>query len=216
MIMVLGTIYVVFFADDFIGPFQGFLITSACRSRPGPASSSPTSLLRQRRLRRRRALRPARPLRRGALAGASCWSCVGTFLGWGLVTNGLADWLTWQGYLLEPFGLGGKDGAWAFANLGVLRRVRGRAARHAADRARPGPRPGGDPGRPGRLRITGARRDDDRRPPPAAYGRTTVRIAPASRSAAPGAEDSHSDGSVSSSSITTGSPASSGSRSTRA
>src|SRR6201986_2654104 len=45
---------------------------------------------------------------------------VATGLGWGLVTNGLASWLTWQGYLLGPFGLGGKNGAWAFANLGVL------------------------------------------------------------------------------------------------
>jgi nucleobase:cation symporter-1, NCS1 family len=41
-------------------------------------------------------------------------------LGWGLVTNTGARWLTWQGYLLGPFGLGGKTGAWAFANLGVL------------------------------------------------------------------------------------------------
>jgi hypothetical protein len=32
----------------------------------------------------------------------------------------LASWLTWQGYLLGPLGLGGKNGAWAFANLGVL------------------------------------------------------------------------------------------------
>ncbi len=45
---------------------------------------------------------------------------VGTALGWGLVTNTAAGWLSWQGYLLGPFGLGGKDGAWAFANLGVL------------------------------------------------------------------------------------------------
>jgi hypothetical protein len=45
---------------------------------------------------------------------------VSTVLGWGLVTNLNASWLTWQGYLLGPFGLGGKDGAWAFANLGVL------------------------------------------------------------------------------------------------
>ena len=44
----------------------------------------------------------------------------GTGIGWGLVTNGSASWLTWQGYLLGPFGLGGKAGAWAFANLGVL------------------------------------------------------------------------------------------------
>jgi hypothetical protein len=45
---------------------------------------------------------------------------VSTAIGWGLVTNGLASWLTWQGYLLGPLGLGGKSGAWAFANLGVL------------------------------------------------------------------------------------------------
>jgi hypothetical protein len=43
-----------------------------------------------------------------------------TVIGWGLVTNSAADWLTWQGYLLEPLGLGGKEGNWAFANLGVL------------------------------------------------------------------------------------------------
>ena len=45
---------------------------------------------------------------------------IGTVLGWGLVTNLSAGWLDWQGYLLGPFGLGGRDGAWAFANLGVL------------------------------------------------------------------------------------------------
>ena len=41
-------------------------------------------------------------------------------LGWGLVTNTGAHWLTWQGYLLGPFGLGGKIGAWAYASLGAL------------------------------------------------------------------------------------------------
>ncbi len=45
---------------------------------------------------------------------------VSTVVGWGLVTNTSASWLKWQGYLLGPFGLGGKTGAWAFANLGVL------------------------------------------------------------------------------------------------
>ena len=29
---------------------------------------------------------------------------VGTFLGWGLVTNTFAGWLGWQGYLLGPLG----------------------------------------------------------------------------------------------------------------
>jgi len=45
---------------------------------------------------------------------------ISNVIGGGLVNNGFASWLTWQGYLLGPFGLGGKDGAWAFANLGVL------------------------------------------------------------------------------------------------
>ena len=45
---------------------------------------------------------------------------IATVIGWGLVTNTYASWLTWQGYLLGPLGLGGKTGAWAFANLGVL------------------------------------------------------------------------------------------------
>ena len=45
---------------------------------------------------------------------------VGTGLGWGLVTLAAPSWLSWQGYLLGPFGLGGRDGAWAYANLGVL------------------------------------------------------------------------------------------------
>jgi hypothetical protein len=36
-------------------------------------------------------------------------------------TNGInAGWLDWQGYLLGAVGLGGKEGAWAYANLGVL------------------------------------------------------------------------------------------------
>jgi hypothetical protein len=44
----------------------------------------------------------------------------GTVVGWGLVTNSYASWLSWQGYLLGPLGLGGKTGTWEFANLGVI------------------------------------------------------------------------------------------------
>jgi nucleobase:cation symporter-1, NCS1 family len=46
---------------------------------------------------------------------------VGTFVGWGLVidTTGQGKGLDWLGYFLDPFGFGGKDGAWAYANLGV-------------------------------------------------------------------------------------------------
>ena len=43
---------------------------------------------------------------------------IATFLGWGLVVNSAASWLNWQGYLLGP--IGGKDGTWATANLGVI------------------------------------------------------------------------------------------------
>jgi NCS1 family nucleobase:cation symporter-1 len=48
---------------------------------------------------------------------------VASVVGWGLVVNTFsedASWNNWQGYLLGPLGLGGRDGAWAFANLGVL------------------------------------------------------------------------------------------------
>jgi hypothetical protein len=43
---------------------------------------------------------------------------LGAVVGWGLVTNSLASWLSWQGYLLGP--IGGKEGQWAYANLGVI------------------------------------------------------------------------------------------------
>jgi hypothetical protein len=43
---------------------------------------------------------------------------IGTIIGWGFVTNTFASWLNWQGYFLGV--LGGKDGAWAYANVGVM------------------------------------------------------------------------------------------------
>ncbi len=44
-----------------------------------------------------------------------------TLVGWGLVidTTGAGKGLSWLGFLLGPLGLGGRDGAWAYANLGV-------------------------------------------------------------------------------------------------
>ncbi len=75
-------------------------------------------------LRRRTTPRPTCTTRAAATATSGCCRSalivVGTAVGWGLVTNTYAGWLTWQGYLLGPLGLGGKAGAWAFANLGVL------------------------------------------------------------------------------------------------
>jgi len=43
---------------------------------------------------------------------------IGTFVGWGFVTNTFASWLSWQGYFLNV--VGGKEGSWAYTNLGVF------------------------------------------------------------------------------------------------
>jgi len=119
-VMTLGTIYVVFFAhSNFIVQFQGFLITLGV-----PIAAWCGIMLADIALRRRNYAEPELFTPRGRY-GDIRWLpvltvVVATGLGWGLVTNGLASWLTWQGYLLGPLGLGGKSGAWAFANIGVL------------------------------------------------------------------------------------------------
>ncbi|HEY3747967.1 MAG TPA: cytosine permease [Pseudonocardiaceae bacterium] len=118
-IMVAGTIYVVFFAGNFLGQFEGFLTTLGTPIAAWCGIMLADVLLRKRDYSEPDLYRPS------GRYGDVRWLPVGvvvvaTALGWGLVTNASASWLTWQGYLLEPFGLGGKTGAWAFANLGVL------------------------------------------------------------------------------------------------
>ena len=44
---------------------------------------------------------------------------VSTAIGWGLVVN-FSPGFGWEGYLLDPLGLGGKAGPWSGANLGVV------------------------------------------------------------------------------------------------
>jgi len=118
-VMTLGTIYVVFAAHNFVVQFQGFLITLGV-----PIAAWCGVMLADIALRRRDYAEPELFTSAGRY-GDVRWLpvmvvIVSTGIGWGLVTNSLASWLTWQGYLLSPFGLGGKTGAWAFANLGVL------------------------------------------------------------------------------------------------
>jgi len=118
-VMTLGTIYVVFIAGHFFGQFEGFLITLGV-----PIAAWCGVMLADIAL-RRRDYAEAELYNPSGRYGDIRWFPVGlvivsTVIGWGLVTNSLAGWLTWQGYLLGPFGLGGKGGAWAFANLGVL------------------------------------------------------------------------------------------------
>jgi nucleobase:cation symporter-1, NCS1 family len=119
VIMTAGAIYVVFVAHNFVIQFEGFLITLGV-----PIAAWCGVMLADIGLRRRDYTEPELFSPSGRY-GDIRWLpvavvVVSTVVGWGLVTNGLASWLTWQGYLLGPLGLGGKSGAWAFANLGVL------------------------------------------------------------------------------------------------
>jgi purine-cytosine permease-like protein len=118
-LMVLGTVAVVFVADDFIGPFQGFLITLGV-----PVAAWCGVMLADLALRKRNYAELELFDPRGRYGSVQpvplVLLLVGTVVGWGLVTNTFATWLDWQGYLLDPVGLGGRDGGWAYANLGVL------------------------------------------------------------------------------------------------
>jgi purine-cytosine permease-like protein len=119
VLMIVGTIYVVFFSTNFIGPFEGFLITLGV-----PIAAWCGVMLADIAL-RRRAYSEADLFSSRGRYGVVRWVPVGLMvlgsaLGFGLVVNTYAGWLSWQGYLLGPFGLGGKTGAWEFANLGVI------------------------------------------------------------------------------------------------
>jgi purine-cytosine permease-like protein len=120
VIMIAGAIYIVFFASSFIGPFQGFLITLGV-----PIAAWCGIFLADMAL-RRKDYSDADLFNSRGRYGSANWLAigalvVGTILGWGLVTNPFGlDWLNWQGYLLGPFGLGGRTGTWGGANLGVL------------------------------------------------------------------------------------------------
>ncbi|MFG1621228.1 purine-cytosine permease family protein [Kribbella sp. NPDC049227] len=119
VVMIAGTIYVVFYGGEFLAQFQGFLITLGV-----PIAAWCGIMLADLATRRRDYAETDLYDPRGRY-GDVRWlpvitMVVATGIGWGLVTNTLASWLTWQGYLLGPLGLGGKEGDWAFANLGIL------------------------------------------------------------------------------------------------
>ncbi|WP_432478882.1 purine-cytosine permease family protein [Nocardioides sp. GXQ0305] len=122
VILTVGTIYVVFVAQSFLGPFQSFLITLGV-----PLAAWAGIMIADIASRQRDYDEAAlfdRTGRYGAFDVSSLViMAVATVVGWGLVVNlfsAEASWNNWQGYLLGPLGLGGRDGPWAFANLGVL------------------------------------------------------------------------------------------------
>lgn len=117
LIMLAGTIYIVWFADNFFFPFQGFLITLGVPVATWSAIFVADVLMRK---------TPYIERDLFDLSGRyGSWNkkslglmLIGAFIGWGFVTNTFASWLSWQGYLLGV--IGGKEGPWAYANVGVI------------------------------------------------------------------------------------------------
>ncbi|MEO8908111.1 MAG: hypothetical protein ABI310_08550, partial [Microbacteriaceae bacterium] len=121
VIMIIGAVFIVFFSSSFIGPFQGFLITLGTPIAAWCGIFLADMVLRRRDYADKDLFNPRG--RYGSVNGLAVGTLVvGTAVGWGLITNPITDahWLNWLGYLLEPFGFGGRGGAWAYANLGVL------------------------------------------------------------------------------------------------
>ena len=115
--MLAGTIYIVWFAENFFIPFQGFLITIGVPVATWSAIFVADVLLRKNPYSEIDLFDPQG--RYGAWNRNSlALIAVGSIVGWGFVTNSFASWLAWQGYFLSA--IGGKDGPWAYANVGVI------------------------------------------------------------------------------------------------
>lgn len=117
IIMLAGTIYIVWFADSFFIPFQGFLITLGVPVAVWSAIFVADVMM------RRKPYSEHNLFSSSGIYGA--WNlnslllmAIGTIIGWGFVTNTFAPWLSWQGYFLGA--IGGKQGPWAYANVGVI------------------------------------------------------------------------------------------------
>ena len=121
VLMVLGTIYIVWVADSFLGLFMAFLIILGV-----PMSAWCGIFLADLLVRRRDYDEVALFDHTDSTYGranpvAVVLMAVATLAGWGLVidTTGAGKGLSWLGFLLGPLGLGGRGGGWAYANLGV-------------------------------------------------------------------------------------------------
>lgn len=120
VILTAGTVFVVFFSPDFIGPFQSFLITLGV-----PLAAWAGIMMADIAIRKKPYDETALFDPKGRY-GSINWSsliilAIACFIGWGLVVNGYAEdapWNNWQGYLLRF--IGGEDGVWAAGNIGVI------------------------------------------------------------------------------------------------
>ena len=116
-IMLAGTIYIVWIADNFFYPFQGFLITLGVPVAVWSGIFVADVILRKQPYQENDLFNP-RGIYGSVNKSSILLMLIGAVVGWGFVTNTFASWLSWQGYFMEL--IGGKDGSWAYANLGVI------------------------------------------------------------------------------------------------
>jgi purine-cytosine permease-like protein len=116
VIMLVGSIYIVWIANNFFYPFQGFLITLGVPVAVWSGIFVADVVLRKNPY-NEAALFDKNGIYGSVNKGSILLMGVGTFIGWGFVTNTFASWLVWQGYLMQM--IGGKDGAWGYSNVGV-------------------------------------------------------------------------------------------------
>ena len=116
-IMLFGAIYIVWIADNFFYPFQGFLITLGVPVAVWSSIFVADVVLRKKAYREEDLFNP-KGMYGSVNKGSITLMVLGSVIGWGFVTNTFAPWLEWQGYFLPL--IGGKDGAWAFSNVGVI------------------------------------------------------------------------------------------------
>jgi purine-cytosine permease-like protein len=117
VIMLAGTIYIVWFADNFFFPFQGFLITLGVPIAVWSAIFVADVIMRKKAY-SEKDLYDSLGMYGNVNKGSITIMVIGTIIGWGFVTNTFASWLSWQGYFLGV--IGGKEGAWAYSNIGVV------------------------------------------------------------------------------------------------
>ena len=116
-IMLAGCIYIVWIADNFFYPFQGFLITLGVPVAVWSAIFVADVIMRKKAY-IEEDLYNEQGMYGSINKGSISLMLLGTIVGWGFVTNTFASWLSWQGYFLRF--IGGKEGEWAFANVGVI------------------------------------------------------------------------------------------------
>jgi purine-cytosine permease-like protein len=120
VIMIIGTIYVVWIADNFLQPFQAFLIAIGVPMAAWCGIFLGDLLMRRKAYAQEELYTPLG--RYGSINPVAVTTMViATIIGWGLVVVQFSDTHFFGGYLIEPFGLGDRlEGSWTWANLGVL------------------------------------------------------------------------------------------------